>query len=115
MSEERYRELRKDAAAALAARHELGPEYDQQLVESFADRIEAEVEKRAAASPAASAPRRGRSDRTGIYALTLAFGIPLTAIAGGIGHLPGLAIAWAGIAACNVANALADRDDRRRR
>jgi hypothetical protein len=113
MNDALHGDLRKDAAAALAARHELGPEYDQQLVESFADRIEAEVAKRTSGATAMPAAHRRHSDRTGIYALTLAFGIPLTAIAGGIGHLPGLAIAWTGIAVCNVANALADRDKRR--
>jgi hypothetical protein len=108
MTQEMHRELRRDAAAALAARHELGQEYDQQLVESFADRIEAEVAKRS------SAPAPGPAkDRAAVYAMTLAFGIPLTAIAGGIGHLPGLAIAWAGIAASNVAYALGDRRKRR--
>ncbi|MFL6136649.1 MAG: hypothetical protein ACJ74O_02485 [Frankiaceae bacterium] len=106
MNDETHGDLRKDAAAALAARHELGPEYDQHLVDSFADRIEAAVARRASGPPARE-PRR--SDRLAVYGMTLAFGIPLTAIAGGIGHLPGLAIAWAGIAVSNVAHALGDR------
>ncbi len=41
--------------------------------------------------------------------MSLGVGIPISAISAGIADLPGLIVAWAGIASVNVANALANR------
>lgn len=112
---------RDELAATLAARQELGPEYEQALVESLAERIgttiDARIEARlsaarqAMAAPQTQAPQPAQPDRS-YFVLAIAslgMGIPLTAIAGGIAGVPGLVIAWAGIAAVNLAYSLRSR------
>ncbi len=100
----------EDLAAALGARRELGAEYDRALAESFVDRvskqIDAHVDSRV--SEIAASQRRLPRPRGGgsLGFMSLIFGIPITAIAGASGHVAGLAIAWAGIAAVNFAAAL---------
>ena len=41
---------RRDYEALLATRGELGPDYDKALVDSFADRMEKEIQRRVAAT-----------------------------------------------------------------
>lgn len=115
-------EVRRDElAATLAARQELGPEYEQALVESLAERIgttiDARIEARlaaarqAVAAPLTQAPHPTQLDRShlALAMASLGMGIPLTAIAGGIAGVPGLVVAWAGIAVVNLAYALRSR------
>lgn len=106
---------RVDLEATLEARRELGPEYEPALVEAFADRVEQVIEARVDASLAAAEQRRtdekarsGRQFAMGISSLAL--GIPLTAIAGGIADVTGIAVAWAGIALVNASYAWQNRD-----
>jgi hypothetical protein len=88
-------DTQRELEATIAARRELGPEHEQHLVERFLERIEKDIErrvdervaKRVAAGPAASPLTPGN----------LAICIPIVAIAGGIGKLPGLAIAFAAL------------------
>lgn len=105
---------REDAEAALAARAELGSAYEPALVEGFVERIEAEVERRVAQRAQVhravhddTAGREKRQFALGI--VSLATGIPITAIAGGIAEVPGVAMAWLGIAAVNIAHAVSGR------
>jgi hypothetical protein len=105
---------RRDYEALLATRGELGPEYDRALVDSFADRMEKEIQRRSAAASGGRAVRDRTAESAGKRQLTLgivslAAGIPITAISAGISHLPGLITAWAGIGAVNLAHALANR------
>lgn len=103
-------EQRKDLAAALRARQELGPDYDAALVESFVDHIQTEIDRRVDTRLAATGPPRGPDNQGFVIALvSLGTGIPISAISAGIAHVPGLMIAWAGIAAVNVAAALGRR------
>ena len=110
---------RSDVEAVLATRQELGAAYDSALVESFAERIEQAVEARTAQRS------RGidRRDRLAIEAgkrqltlgiVSLGAGIPITAISAALTDLPGLAVAWLGIAAVNAAHAAAVNGSRRR-
>jgi hypothetical protein len=89
---------REDARAALAARRELGEEFDDALVESFARRVEERLKARAPARR--TADERGMSLALAI--ISLGCGIPITAIAVLNAGLAGLAIAWAGIVFVNV-------------
>jgi hypothetical protein len=89
---------REDARAALAARRELGEEFDDALVESFARRVEERLNARAPARR--TADERGMSLALAI--ISLGCGIPITAIAVLNAGLAGLAIAWAGIVFVNV-------------
>jgi hypothetical protein len=96
-------------SATLAARRELGAEYDQAFVENLVERLSDEIETRVdvrlaevtRSSPVAQQRRRG-SAFVALASITL--GIPLTAIAGAFGHLPGLAVAWGGIVLVNAAH-----------
>jgi len=60
-------------------------------------------------APAAGSPR---GVNTGLAIASLALGVPITAVAGGAAHLPGVVVAWVGIVAINVADGLARRSNR---
>jgi len=108
-------QMRRDVEAALAARRELGPEYDDQVAAGLADRIDELVAVRIADQRGEVAERQAdredeRSSRTQRFVLgiiSIGGGIPISGIAatqvepGGLG----LAIAWAGIVGVNVAAA----------
>jgi hypothetical protein len=105
---------RRDYEALLATRGELGPDYEKALVDSFADRMEREIERRSFHGNDQWRARRddARGDRQRQLALaivSLGGGIPITAISASISGLPGLITAWAGIAVVNVAHALVVR------
>jgi hypothetical protein len=101
---------RRDYEALLATRGELGPDYDKALVDSFADRMEREIQRRSAQGTEEWKARRddARGDRQRQLALgivSLGGGIPITAISASISGLPGLITAWAGIGVVNIAHA----------
>jgi CHASE3 domain sensor protein len=83
------RETSHELEATLAARRELGPAHDAELVAGFLDRIEKEIDKRVDERVAERA-RRGSA----LNPATLAVCIPIIAIAGGIGHVAGLITAF---------------------
>jgi hypothetical protein len=86
----------QELRAVLAARRELGPEHDEHLIGGFVDRIEKEVDRRVDARLAAAGPRgRGGS---ALHPGNLALCIPIVAIAGGIGGLAGLIVAFLALA-----------------
>ena len=104
--------------AAAEVHRELGPEYDKAVVESFLDRIGAEIDARVdtrlnrdrqPAAPAKVAPS-GMALALG----SIALGIPISAIVVAAGKdpvgLPGLLVVWLAIACINVAYALRWRD-----
>jgi glyoxylase-like metal-dependent hydrolase (beta-lactamase superfamily II) len=91
-----HEETRQELEATLAARRELGPEHDEQLVAGFLDRIEREIDRRVDERVAQRAPaRKGGSV---IHPGNLALCIPIIAIAGGIGHTAGLIVAFVALA-----------------
>lgn len=117
-------ELKKDLGAALAARKDLGDEYESALVESFLAKLDAklesQVERRVRRELAEQAmdhhrdslerrPRRGGGRgwrRSGMAVSSMVLAIPLSAIGAVNAGLPGLLVTWAGIVAVNAANAL---------
>ncbi|HEU4514895.1 MAG TPA: hypothetical protein VFR87_17425 [Nocardioidaceae bacterium] len=105
---------RQELEATLEVRRELGPSYEPALVDSFVDRIERAVEARVDARIAERRAERKRADERSNRQLSMgitsmALGIPISAIAGGIGDVPGLVVSWAGIAAVNLAYAWQNR------
>ncbi|HEX6248095.1 MAG TPA: hypothetical protein VFZ64_09520 [Nocardioidaceae bacterium] len=113
MDDKRHLE-RQELEAALEARRELGPAYEPALVDSFVERIEQAVEARVDARLAERRSERKHEDERGSKQMalgitSLALGIPISAIAGGIGDLPGLVVAWAGIVGVNWAVAWQNR------
>ncbi len=101
--------------AALAASRELGADYDAAMVDSIR-RLVVEHQLEALPPPAAARPARvvptqvvarpRRFGGHGFAGFSLVAAIPLSGIAGGIAHLPGLAICWAGIVLVNLADQL---------
>src|ERR671925_2012783 len=83
---------RDDVRAALAARRELGEEFDDAVVESFARRIE---ERLGPAPPPARARRTDEEKRMSLALaiVSIGVGIPITAIALSGAGLAGLIVA----------------------
>ncbi|MFI2642959.1 hypothetical protein [Streptomyces sp. NPDC018610] len=113
-------ELKKELDATLRARGELGAEYESALVESFLEKIDQRVdgaverrvrrqlaEHRMTATRDARAPKSTDAwgERFGFGIVTLVLAVPLSAIGGGVAHLPGLIVAWAGIVGVNAVQA----------
>lgn len=110
---------REDLRAVIAARRDLGPEYEDALVDSFLDKLDVEIAARVRSEVAAhlsrqppGPPVKQKDGAVGVALGSLGIGIPLTAIAAGAGHFPGLVLAWGGIVAVNVAYALSRRGQR---
>lgn len=115
------RELRADLEATLAARRELGDEYDAALAKSFIEKLDREVDARVREAlsardaerdvPVARVRRRGGS---GFALASIALGIPVSAVVASNLHgttdsLIGVVVAWAAIAAINVTHAIERR------
>lgn len=113
-------ELKKELDATLHARRELGDEYEPALVESFLEKVEQRLDgavdrrvRRQLAEQQMVVARGARSpqgsdtfgERFGFGIVSLVLAIPLSAIGGGVAHLPGLLVAWGGIVGVNVVQA----------
>jgi hypothetical protein len=93
---------REEARATLAARQELGSEFDEQLVDQFVAKIEKGLDERQS-----KPPRHERGKGTfELAVVSMIFGIPLTGIAAGVAGLAGLLVAWAGIVLVNLVFAM---------
>lgn len=109
---------RSEVEALLETRRELGLRYDTELVDGFADRIEAEVARRVGSEvqmrqAAQRAQASGGSRQLALAIVSLVpVGIPVTAINLAAADNPsmiGLTISWAGIVGVNVAHAWQSR------
>ncbi|MFI2510122.1 hypothetical protein [Streptomyces sp. NPDC018972] len=113
-------ELKKELDASLQARRELGEEYESALVDSFLEKVDQRIDgaverrvRRQFAERQMTAARDSRSpratdtwgERFGFGIVSLVLAVPLSAIGGGVGHLPGLVVAWLGIVGVNVVQA----------
>ena len=87
-------QARQELEATIAARRELGPAHDAELIAGFLDRIEKEIDKRVDERLAKRGPRGG----TPLNPATLGVCIPIIAIAGGIGGVAGLIAAFVALA-----------------
>lgn len=97
---------RDEVTAALAARRELGVEFEAEIADSLADRIDRAIDARVDARLAERGVHQKKGDDGGVVWIalgSLGMGIPITAIAGGTAGLPGILAAWLGIAIINVA------------
>ncbi|MBW8702939.1 hypothetical protein MBT84_25400 [Streptomyces sp. MBT84] len=114
-------DLKKELNATLQARRELGEEYESALLDSFLEKVDQRIDgaidrrvRRQLAEQQMVVARGARSSRAtdswgerfgfGIVSLVLA--IPLSAIGGGVAHLPGLLITWVGIVGVNAVQAV---------
>ena len=78
----------QELAATLAARKELGPAHDKELIAGFLDRIEHELDAHIDERIAARAP--GQAARVCRASGNLALCIPIIAVAGGVAGVVGL-------------------------
>ncbi|GAA3507677.1 hypothetical protein [Actinomadura keratinilytica] len=108
---------RDDLAAALAARRELGPDYDAAFAEAVVDRIEQALDarlgprpaRRAAGRAAGWAARPADVPSVTLVVASLLAAIPLSAIGVVNAGMPGLLTVWTAIVLINVAHALRPR------
>ncbi len=130
--EARDHELKKELAATLQARGELGPEYESALVDSFLEKVEqrldstmdrrvrrhlAEQQVTAARGPGAARPpsaagvgtagaaAAGFGERFGFAVVSLVLAVPLSAIGVVNAGIEGLVVAWLGIVGVNAVHA----------
>lgn len=114
---------REELGAAIAAREELGARMEPEIIDTFLDRIEHAIDLRIderirqraqlLRGPTGRA-RLSASQLTGRIAASLALGIPLTAVAGGIAEGGGILATWLGIIGLNVFYTWIElKDDRR--
>ncbi|MFF1277280.1 hypothetical protein ACFVZC_28365 [Streptomyces marokkonensis] len=114
-------ELKKELNASLQARRELGEEYESALVDSFLEKVDERIDgavdrrvRRQLAERQLTVARDARSprvtdswgERFGFGIVSLVLAVPLSAIGGGVGHLPGLLVTWLGIVGVNVVQAV---------
>jgi hypothetical protein len=101
---------REELEAALAARRELGPERETEVVAGFLDQVQRQLDRRIAERTPVRRDYRGEEQRRFALALVSVIGgIPLTAISLSIGGVPALLVVWVGIVLVNVAFARAPR------
>jgi hypothetical protein len=82
----------QELAATLAARKELGPAHEQELIAGFLQRVERELDAHIDDRIAARAPVKRRPSV--VHPANLALCIPIIAVAGGVGGgLPGVIVA----------------------
>lgn len=109
---------RQEAEAFLETRRELGPSYDAELVDSFADRIERAVAERVDhrldhQRALAHQSTGGQKRQLALGIVSLAASIPITIPLALTDHLPAVLISWLGIAAVNAAHAATVNGPRR--
>jgi len=91
---------REDVDSLVEARRELGDEMEPAVIDAFLDRVEAAAELRAAQRKPPSYDD-GRGERLALSIVSLATGIPITAIAAEQGGIVGILIVWLGIVGVN--------------
>ena len=110
---------RSEVEAVLETRRELGLRYDRELVDGFADRIQAEVNRRVGAEletrqHGQAAHRSAGPRQLALGIISMVTGIPITAISlavpeDGATSLVSLMVTWGGIGAVNIAHAWQSR------
>jgi hypothetical protein len=105
----------EEIRAAAETHHELGPGYRDAVIESFLDKVGREIDARVNArlvqQQAAQPPVQGRRGHSGspmaLAVVSMALGIPISAIAVAAGTHPagfmGLLVIWIAITAINIA------------
>ncbi len=93
----------EDLAATLALRKEQGPEYEAEMVDILAEKVEAVVQRRLAQEIELSRRTKKQNDgRIALAIVSMALGIPLTAIGMEAAGFPGLIVTWVGIVLVNL-------------
>ncbi|MDA2808470.1 hypothetical protein [Nocardiopsis suaedae] len=99
------RAARDEVAAALQTSRELGPEYDEAVAASLAEKLDTAIEARVREHVAAAQltsrrltpQEQWKSPRLIMGIITMGAAIPLTAISAGMMGSDGVALAWIGL------------------
>ncbi|MFG1625983.1 hypothetical protein [Kribbella sp. NPDC049227] len=109
-------EMRKDLRAAVAARQELGPEYEAEIIDSFLERLDARDAARHQQDQgleiAGLKPRETDPGGLALAIVSVSVAIPITAISADMLGLRGLIVSWAGLVAINFARTIGRRNSR---
>ncbi len=101
---------REDMESLLAVRQEMGAGMELALVDSFAEKIIAEVRRQTQQQQQVQERhQKGDGGQLALGIVSLVMAIPLTAIAFGSGSAWMLVVCWIGIAIVNVAYAMRGR------
>jgi hypothetical protein len=92
-------EVERELEATVAARKELGPEHDEQLIQGFLDRIDGEIDRRVEERVARRRPQRPLV----VNKETIAIAVPVVAVAGIFGGHIGVVGALIALAVVFVA------------
>ena len=96
-------DLQRELQATLAARHELGPEYDEHFINQLTERLTQQVREELARAPKPRRAALGPEQRLPIAICSLIFGIPLVAISAATAGSVGLVVAFLALILINVA------------
>jgi hypothetical protein len=105
-------ETRKDLRAAVAARQELGLDYEPEIIDSFLEKLEARIAARDAVPtqptqhPAQPAPGNNDPGGLALAIVSVGAGIPITAIAASQEGLLAIFICWGGLVGINLARSI---------
>ena len=109
-------DVRKDLRAAVAARQELGPEYEAEIIDSFLEKLDAREAQRNAQDHALELAglKRRETDPGGLALaiISVIVAIPITAISAAMIGPFGVVIGWLGLVLINVARAAGRRNTR---
>ena len=117
-----HAETRRDVDAALAARMELGPQFEEHIAAGLAERVEelvayrtAELRQQAQLTEQAAASKKQAPTHPFVLGIvSVGAGIPITAISATNVEpgLLGVAMSWLGLVGINAVHALGDRHRR---
>jgi hypothetical protein len=101
-------EIRKDLRAAVAARQELGPEYELEVIEGFLAKLDAHTAHHLATPPvkAEKPSREGDPGGLALAIVSVTAGIPITAIAAAQEGTVAIIICWGGLVGINLARSI---------
>jgi len=103
-------DIRKDLRAAVAARQELGPEYELEVIEGFLAKLDAHTAQHLATPPSpVKAEQPSQETDPGGLALAIVSvvaGIPITAIAANQEGTIAIIICWGGLVGINLARSI---------
>jgi hypothetical protein len=106
-------EMRKDLRAAVAARQDLGAEYEPEIIDGFLDKLDQRALARYGQAPQhpVHVPSDGKKDSDGgglaLAIVSVVAGIPITAIAANQEGTIAVIICWGGLVGVNLARAVA--------
>lgn len=97
-------ELQNELQAAVAARRELGPGMEDEVLAAFLARVDQHIDQRLAQARPAARSKRKKGSGEGTIEGTMALSIPLIIVAGIFGGVWGIAVVVAGLVIINVLN-----------